>query len=122
MTSPGAGTRPGTVEFKDAGVTISGCSARTLSLGQATCSVAYSSVASHSITAVYSGDTNFSTSTSSPLSQTMNKASTSTGVVSSVNPSVTGQTVTYTANVAASGFGSGTPTGTVTLGGAPWIT
>jgi hypothetical protein len=43
--------------------------------------------------------------------QTVNKAGTTTALVSSVNPSVTGQAVTFTATVAASGSGSGTPTG-----------
>jgi YD repeat-containing protein len=40
---------------------------------------------------------------------------TTTTVTSSVNPSVTGQAVTFTAKVVASGGGTGTPTGTVTF-------
>ena len=68
-------------------------------------------VGTHSITAVYAGDTNFTTSTSSVLSQVVNQASTTT-LTSIPNPSVTGQSVTFTATVAPSS-GTGTPTGTV---------
>ncbi len=50
-----------------------------------------------SITAVYSGDTNFTTSTSAPVTQTVNPASTATSISSVVNPSVTGQNITATA-------------------------
>jgi len=42
----------------------------------------------------------------------VNKAATTTSVVSSKNPSIFGQTVVFTATV---GSGAGTPTGTVTL-------
>jgi hypothetical protein len=45
----------------------------------------------------------------------VNQASSSTVLVSSVNPSVYGQAVTFTATVSAVSPGSGTPTGTVTL-------
>ena len=54
-----------------------------------------------SITAVYSGDSNFTTSTSSALSQTVNQDSTTTSVASATNPSVYGQSVTFTATVTA---------------------
>ena len=63
----------------------------------------------------YAGDSSFNTSTSSNLSQTINKANTSTSLAADVNPAVFGQYVTFTATVAASSPGSGTPTGTVTF-------
>ena len=68
-----------------------------------------------SITAVYSGDLNFTTSTSTALSQTVNQDSTTTSLASSTNPSVYGQAVTFTATVTANTPGSGLPTGTVTF-------
>ena len=43
----------------------------------------------------------------------MNQASTTTGLVSSLNPSTSGTSVTFTATVAATSPGTGTPTGTV---------
>jgi hypothetical protein len=115
--APGAGTPSGTVNFKDGGSTIGTCSAQALTgTGPftATCSTSSLSVGSHTtITAVYSGDTNFATSTSANFTQTVNQASTTTSVSSSANPSVFGQSVTLTATVAAVAPGAGTPTGTV---------
>src|SRR5207248_6936960 len=72
----------------------------------------------HSITAAYNGDSNFTGSTSSALSQVVNKATTTATVVSSANPGVLNQPIIFTATVAGQ-FG-GAPTGTVTFknGGA----
>jgi hypothetical protein len=53
----------------------------------------------HSITAVYTGDANFSASTSATLTETVNPASTSTAIVSGTNPATAGQAVTFTATV-----------------------
>ena len=55
-----------------------------------------------SITAVYGGDSGFSSSTSTPVSQTVNKASSSTTLTSSLNPSTSGQSVILTANISGS--------------------
>ncbi len=112
--APGSGTATGTVTFKDGATTLG---TGTLSAGVATFSSSSLSVAGspHSITAVYGGDTNFATSTSPVLSQTVNHASTTTTLVSSISPSVSGQSVTFTATVAAVSPGSGTATGTVTF-------
>src|SRR5262249_46760322 len=68
----------------------------------------------HSITAIYSGDTNFLTSTSSPLTQSV-QPGTTTVLASSPNPSVFGQAVTFTATVSAVSPTMVTPTGTVTF-------
>ena len=63
-------TATGTVTFKD-NTTVLGTG--TLSGGVAKFSTSTLSVASHSITAVYSSDTNYAASTSSILTQTVNK-------------------------------------------------
>ena len=68
-------------------------------------------VGDYGIKAVYAGDPNFSASTSKAVFQTVNKAATTTVLTSSLNPSNFGQSVTFTATVAAE-F-SGTPTGSV---------
>jgi hypothetical protein len=47
------------------------------------------------------------------VDQTVNLASTTTTLTSSLNPSMSGQSVTFTATVAATAPGSGTPTGMV---------
>jgi hypothetical protein len=71
--STGAAT--GTVVFKDGGTPISGCTAETVVLGSAACVVAgYAAAGSHSITAGYSGDSNYLSSTSTALTQTVLEA------------------------------------------------
>jgi LPXTG-site transpeptidase (sortase) family protein len=112
---PGAGTPTGTVDFRDAGVSIAGCGAQALVAGTTTCAVTYAGVGSHTITAVYSGDANFNSSTSVPLTQNVNKDATTTSLSSSANPSVAGQGVTFTATVTANPPSAGTPTGSVTF-------
>jgi len=56
-------------------------------------------VGTEPITAVYNGNSSFTTSTSNVLSQTVNQANTATTLVSSLNPSNVGQSVTFTASV-----------------------
>ncbi len=117
VSAPGAGTPTGNVEFFDGATPIATCggaAGNALSGTTATCSLTYATVSSHTITAQYLGSTNFNASTASAsLTQTVNKASTTATVVSSSNPSVVGQSVTYTATVAVSAPGAGTPTGNV---------
>ena len=113
--SPGSGTPSGTVTFYDGSTEIG---TGTLGLGNpdtATFTTASFSVGAHAITAVYGGDGNFTTSTSTAINQGVNQAGSSTTVVSSANPSSSGQSVTFTATVNAVAPGVGTPTGTVTF-------
>jgi hypothetical protein len=95
--SPAAAT--GTIEFKQAGVTISGCAAQATSAGTATCNAADPAAGGYGITAVYSGDSNYAASRSPGLTQTVNKKTTTTTVSSSLDPSTVGEAVTYTATV-----------------------
>ena len=98
--------------FKDGATTLG---TGTLNASrQATFTTSSLSAGSHSITAVYGGDSNFSGSTSPVLTQTVGQAATTTAVSSSPNPSAFGQAVTFTATVTPTS-GSGTPTGTVTF-------
>src|SRR6202008_421471 len=118
--APGAGTPTGTVTFLDGGSPIG---TGTLSGGVATFATSAFAVGNHTITTSYGGDGNFNGSTGSLTGnpQVVNKADTTTTVTSSVNPSVFGQSVTFTATVAPVAPGAGTPTGTVTFldGGSP---
>jgi hypothetical protein len=59
--APAAAT--GTVTFRDGGVNIPGCINVSVSSGQATCATAALTLGAHTITAVYSGDINYSGST-----------------------------------------------------------
>ncbi|MGP0069832.1 MAG: beta strand repeat-containing protein [Isosphaeraceae bacterium] len=108
----GSGTPTGTVTFLDGSSTLG---SGTLVGGVASFSTTSLSVGSNATTAVYGGDGNFSSSTSTAINQAVNQAGSSTTLVSSNNPSVTGQSVTFTATVSAVAPGSGTPTGTVTF-------
>ncbi len=98
------------VTFKK-GTTILGTG--TLTGGSATFATSTLKVGTNSITAVYGGDSNFAASTSKAVSQVVGKATTTTTLVSSLNPSSFGQSVTFTASVTPQ-F-SGTVTGTVTF-------
>jgi hypothetical protein len=95
----------GTVTFRD-GATVLGTVALNGS-GIATLSTSVLAVGSHSVTAVYSGDANNSASTSPSLIQVVNKASTTTTLTTSPNPSLFGQVVTFTATVSAIAPGGG---------------
>jgi hypothetical protein len=111
-TAPGAGTPTGTVQFRIDGSNVG--SPAVVASGVATSTVNNLPAGNHSVAAVYSGDTDFTTSTA-VLSggQTVNAADTSTQVGSALNPSIVGQGVTFTATVTATAPGAGTPTGTV---------
>jgi hypothetical protein len=110
VTPQFGGALTGSVTFKD-GSTVLGSS--TLSGGTATFSTSSLAIGTRSVTAVYGGDANSNGSTSVVLHQSVRKASTSTTIVSSLNPSFVGQPVTFTATV--TGAFGGAPSGKVTF-------
>ena len=94
----GTGIPTGTVQFNIDGVNVGGV--LTLNAqGRATYSTATLSAGSHNVMATYSGSTIFGGSGSATFVQVVNQAASTTVVTSSVNPSVSGQTVTFTARV-----------------------
>ncbi len=104
------GTPTGTVKFTDGTTTLG--TGTLNSSGNASFTTSSLSVGVHSITASYSGDSSFFPGVSDALSQTVNQATSSTLISSSVNPSGYGQSITFTATVSS---GGGSPTGTVTF-------
>ena len=107
--SGSGGTPTGNVTFND-GTTNLGTA--PLNSGVATLSTSALAAGSHQLTATYGGDSSFSSSTSTTLPYTVNKAGTST-TVSSSSPTINqGQSVTFTASVSST---AGIPTGTVTF-------
>ena len=108
IVASAGGTPSGAVYFFD-GTTTIGVGSLNGS-GVATFSTSALAVSTHSITALYTGTTNFATSTSAPLSQVVNPDSTTTTLTSSANPSSFGQWVTFTATVTSA---LGMPTGFV---------
>src|SRR5207237_614615 len=93
-------------------ITCSNVGGQTLSGGVATCQISTLTAGPHTISAVYDGDTNFTTRTGNLNTnpQVVNKTNTTTALGSSATPSPPTPQGTYTATVSTS---SGTPTVTV---------
>src|SRR5436309_108127 len=102
----------GTVTFKDGATTLGTV---TLVNGTASLVTAALTGGAHSLTASYSGDLEFSASTSAVRIQTVNPGQTSTTLTSTPNPSLAGQAVTLSTTVTAVAPAVGIPTGTVTF-------
>lgn len=98
------GTASGTVNFSSGASTLGSA---VLVNGQAIINVSFSTYGNRSITAKYVGDLNNTASTSAALQQAVNKYTSSTSILSSLNPTNVGQAVTFTATIAT----SGNPTG-----------
>ena len=112
--SSDGGTPTGSAQFKIDGTNF-GSPVAVDGTGKATSGTTTTlTVASHSISAVYSGDSNFSTSTDS-LSQTVNKANVTVTVTSSPNPVVKGTSITFTVTVAPGAPATKVPGGKVKL-------
>ena len=108
--SPATGTPTGTVQLLS-GTTVLGTG--TLSAGSVVISTSMLALGDNSITAVYSGDDNFTSSTSATQTVTVQLADSSTVVTYAPASPVAGQSITLTATVTAVSPGSGTPSGTV---------
>ncbi|HEX2662429.1 MAG TPA: Ig-like domain repeat protein [Candidatus Acidoferrum sp.] len=108
----------GTATFKDgstslgtANVTPAGATASAGASGTASLSMTFTTSGTHSITAVYGGDTNYTTSTSSAFTLAVGQTTMVTVTSSSTSIS-SGGSVTLTATVVGVGTGA-SPTGTV---------
>jgi hypothetical protein len=104
-----SGVPTGSIQFYNS-VTLLGTKA--LASGIATLSVSNLPVGVDALKAVYSGAAAWQTSTSPVFSQTVKKGNTTTHLVSSLNPSQFGQSVTFTATVTST---YAVPTGPVTF-------
>jgi len=103
--SVGAGTPTGGVQFTVDGVGVGGL--RTLNVqGRATYATAALSAGPHTVTATYSGSLIFASGTSAAYGQLVLAGSTTTSLSSSRNPSVGGQSVTFTARVVPAAVGN----------------
>ena len=100
------------MEFFD-GLTSLGAPVALDGSGQAQLTTSTLAVSSHDITAVFTDAGDFDGSTSDAITQTVSAVNTTTSVISSVNPSVSGEGVTFTATVSADVPSSATPVGSV---------
>jgi hypothetical protein len=97
VASQYGGAATGTVMFQDGGSTVATV---TMVGGQAAYTTKYTTPATHTITATYSGDTNNAGSVSSALVEQVNRGvPTKTVLVTSGSPSFVGNPVTFTATV-----------------------
>ena len=106
----GTGTPTGTVEFFNGSTSLG---ASTLNAdGVALLTTSTLPRGANTLTAQYAGDTVFTPSTSAPFTSTIT-VTTTTALTASSPAVVLGRPVTFTATVAPSNTGAGTPTGTV---------
>ncbi len=111
VTATGPVTPTGTLTFYDSGTQIGTATltATGAATGSATFQTSALAAATHTITATYGGDADNFTSSSTPLTQAVNVASTATSVMVSANPAIAGTGVTFTATITpSSGKASGT--------------
>lgn len=102
------GTAPtGSVTFLDGAIVLATVAVN--GTGQASYTSAALTVGAHPINAQYGGDGTHAASNAVPLQQQVNAIVTTTALVSSVNPSASGQSVSFTATVS----GGTTPAGSV---------
>jgi uncharacterized repeat protein (TIGR03803 family) len=100
-----AGSPTGTVILFDGSTQVG---SGTLTKGSVSIVVASLPVGADSMTAEYQGGAGFTSSTSTPLSQTVSLAPTATTLTSSLNPAATNQLVTFTATVTSQYGGAAT--------------
>ncbi|MGV8977832.1 MAG: Ig-like domain repeat protein [Cellulomonas sp.] len=96
--SVGVGVPTGTVQFTVDGVAVAGPKSLNAQ-GRATYATAALSGGSHTVTATYSGSLAFAPGSSAAYSQVVLATVTTTSLSSSRNPSVAGESVTFTARV-----------------------
>jgi hypothetical protein len=111
VTSPGSGTPTGSITVTD------GTNNCTITLPATSCNLPSTSVGPKTLTATYSGDSNYNGSgPSAGVTHTVNKADTVTTITSdNPDPSAVGQNVTVAFTASAAAPGAGTPTGNVTI-------
>jgi hypothetical protein len=111
VTGSDGGVPTGTVNFTENGLVLG--NGNLDMTGTASLMISTLPKGSHSIVAVYLGDPKYAGSSSTALTQTVNKITTSASLISSPDPSSLGQAVTFTCTVTASN--GSPPTGQVTF-------
>jgi hypothetical protein len=111
VTSTSSGTPTGAITFLDGTIALG---VGTLNGGaRATFRISTLTVGTHSITAAYGGDSNFTASNSPAVTETITPAATTAVLVSSGVSASSGAPVTFTATITSSS--PGTPSGTLTF-------
>ena len=111
VSTSDTGIPTGTVTFKSGTKSLGKVTLSTS--GTATLATTALGVGTDSVTVTYSGSTKYAASTSTAIFQTVTKATSTTAIASSLNPSFSGNSVTFTVTLTPE-F-AGVPTGTVKL-------
>jgi hypothetical protein len=117
ITPPGSGTPPtGTVTFTVDG-TVVGSSPVTASSPSSTASltIAAPSAGDHTVQATYSGDSNYATAISSPVSIDVTKTATTLTLTPTTTTPAVGSSLQVTATITPTSYDSSQPSGTVTF-------
>jgi hypothetical protein len=124
LTAPLSSMATGTVQWFDGAIALG--SPVPVTSGSSSLTISSLGGGSHTLTATYSGDSNFSAATSTPLTQVVQQAMPGTGgfapvaVASSLNPSIYQNSVTFTATVPSGATGTiAFMDATTTLGTVP---
>jgi sugar lactone lactonase YvrE len=104
------GVPTGTVNFLDGGNALGSAPLNAQGVAALSAPGRFWSVGNHTLTAVYAGDANDNASTSTPLTEGINIAPTTTTLASSLNPAGLGASITFNVTVTSQG---GTPSGSV---------
>jgi hypothetical protein len=113
VTAPGQGTPGGEVAFSDGGAPFCTTGLSDTTPDQAACTTSYPTTGSITVTATYEGTGDDTSSVSNQVTESVSAAQTTTTVGASAAPTVTGQTVTFTATVAPVAPSTGIPSGQV---------
>ena len=110
----GSGAPTGDVAFVDSGTgaIISGCEARAVAGGAATCNASFATAAGRTLVATYLGNATYRAATSSPLVQTVTKGASAISLSSASNPAAAAANVLFTATLTPAAVNR---TGTVTF-------
>ena len=121
VTSANGPTPAGTVEFMNGSIVLG--NGTVSANGTATLVLSSLSPGTYSIVAAYGADTDDATSSSTPLTETIQQISTTTALSASTNPISTGATLNLSVAVAATGTSSngGTLSGNVTFSEGPTV-
>ncbi len=124
VSSSMGGTPTGTVKFQQGGSLLA---AVPLAGGIATYTTSYPAVGTFYVKAVYSGDAQYTASTSTAVKETVSLSPVTVSVTADANPSAYGQAVTFTATLSTSGpsldgqtvvfTSAGSPLGNATISG-----
>ena len=117
ITPPGTGATPpsGTVTFTLDGASVGTSTVTTGSPSTAVLTITAPAVGGHTLAAIYSGDTNYTSVTSPSVTITIAKVATSLALAPATTTPLGGSPLLVTATISLTGSSTATPSGTITF-------